>query len=207
MLFREYIRLAKTIQPKVIFFENVYGIMNMQGGKVLDAIVSEFREIGYQCKYDLVNAADFGVPQARPRFVLIGARGFDKTITFPKPTHGKVEETEQLGLFERKLLPYVTVNDAFSNLPVVDQGEGAEEREVAISLNLRLSNTLHPLSPGKATIWTIDILVLHETTNERLSGLTTMETSISWTLWWSKVVLRHSWECLRPSLKWPGDGM
>ncbi len=127
MLFREYIRIAKDIQPKVIFFENVYGIMNMQGGKVLNAIVSEFERIGYQCKYDLINAADYGVPQARPRFVLIGVRGFDKKITFPEPTHGKPDTSGQMQLFAPNLLPYVTVQDAFSNLPTVDQGEGQEE--------------------------------------------------------------------------------
>lgn len=127
MLFREYIRIAKDVQPKVIFFENVCGIMNMQGGKVLTAIVSEFEAIGYRCKYDVVNAADFGVPQARPRFVLIGVRGFDIKITFPHPTHGKSDVSGQMQLFAHDLLPYVTVQDAFSNLPVIDQGEGAEE--------------------------------------------------------------------------------
>lgn len=127
LLFQEYIRIAKDIQPKVVFFENVHGIMNMQGGNVLKAIVSEFERIGYQCKYDLVNAAAYGVPQARPRFVLLGVRGFDKNITFPAPTHGKRNESDQLQLFPHKLLPYVTVEDAFSNLPKIDQGEGAEE--------------------------------------------------------------------------------
>ena len=124
-LFKEFIRMTEAIEPKVVFFENVYGIMNMQGGKVLHAIVTEFEKIGYQCKYDLVNAADYGVPQARPRFVLIGVRGFDKDLTFPAPTHGKADPSGQTGL-----LPYVTVGDAFSNLPVVDQGEGAEEMQV-----------------------------------------------------------------------------
>ncbi len=126
-LFREYIRIAKDIQPKVIFFENVYGIMNMQNGHVLNAIVSEFEEIGYQCKYTLVNAADYGVPQARPRFVLIGGRGFDKKITFPEPTHGKIIDDGQMKLFAKNLLPYITVEEALSNLPSVDQGGGEEE--------------------------------------------------------------------------------
>ena len=130
VLFREYIRIAKDIQPKVIFFENVHGIMSMQGGKVLKAIVSEFGEIGYQCKYSLVNAADYGVPQARPRFVLIGVRGFDKEITFPEPTHGKMDDA-QVGLFDANILPYITVEAALSNLPVVDQGEGEEELAVS----------------------------------------------------------------------------
>lgn len=126
VLFREYIRIAKDIQPKVIFFENVHGIMSMQGGKVLNAIVSEFGEIGYQCKYALVNAADYGVPQARPRFVLIGVRGFDKEITFPEPTHGKAPDA-QIGFFDTHRLPHISVEEALSNLPVVDQGEGEEE--------------------------------------------------------------------------------
>lgn len=129
-LFREYVRIAADIRPRVLFFENVHGIMNMQNGKVLKAIVTEFEKIGYQCKYNLVNAADYGVPQARPRFVLIGIRGFDKKITFPQPTHGKNEESGQMNLFKRELLPYVTVNDAFSNLPVVNQGEGAEKMKM-----------------------------------------------------------------------------
>lgn len=101
--------------------------MNMQNGKVLDAIVSEFESIGYRCKYDLVNAANYGVPQSRPRFVLIGVRGFDKTITFPAPTHCKAASSGQMQFFAHSLSPYVTVQDAFSNLPAVVQGEGQEE--------------------------------------------------------------------------------
>ena len=129
-LFLEYVRIAKEIQPKVIFFENVYGIMNMQGGKVLKAIINAFEEIGYECRYELVNAADYGVPQARPRFVLIGVRGMGKIITFPKPTHGKKGEFMQMNLFYNELKPYVTVEEAFEGLPVVDQGEGSEEVDV-----------------------------------------------------------------------------
>ncbi len=130
VLFREYIRIAEQIQPKVIFFENVNGILNMQNGKVLSAIIAEFGKIGYKCQYAVVNAADYGVPQARPRFVLIGVRGFEKDISFPMPTHGKVEKYEQLDFFSSNRLPYVTVEDAFSNLPLVAQGEGEEEMTV-----------------------------------------------------------------------------
>lgn len=129
-LFLEYIRIAKAIQPKVVFFENVYGIMSMQRGKVLNAIISEFEKIGYKCKYNIVNTADYGVPQARPRFVLLGVRGFDKRVSFPEPTHGKPEESGQIRLFPGELQPYVTVQDALSNLPEVEQGEGAEKMDV-----------------------------------------------------------------------------
>lgn len=127
VLFREYVRIAKELQPKVIFFENVSGILSMQKGKVLQAIIKEFGEIGYKCKYSMVNAADYGVPQARPRFVLIGVRGENIDITFPEPTHGKIDNSGQLDLFAKELIPYVTVEDAISDLPIIEQGQGEEE--------------------------------------------------------------------------------
>jgi len=124
-LFREFVRIANDLHPKVIFFENVYGIMNMQKGEVLKAILFEFNKIGYKCKYELINAADYGVPQARPRFVLIGVLGEDKNISFPTPTHGS--DRIQFSLIESSRKPYVTVKEALQDLPEVDQGEGEEE--------------------------------------------------------------------------------
>lgn len=127
VLFKEYVRIAKGLCPKVIFFENVSGILSMQKGKVIQAIIKEFGEIGYKCKFAMVNAADYGVPQARPRFVLIGVHSDKIEISFPEPTHGKNNNDSQLTLFENDLLPYVTVEDALSDLPQFEQGEGAEE--------------------------------------------------------------------------------
>ena len=131
VLFREYIRLAKGIQPKVIFFENVGGLLSMQKGKILQAIISEFREIGYSIKYKLINAADYGVPQARPRVILIGVNSQNVDITFPIPTHGDPQkDNNQMVLFESmktKLKPYLTVADAISDLPIIEAGEGEEE--------------------------------------------------------------------------------
>ncbi|MDO5377545.1 MAG: DNA cytosine methyltransferase [Clostridia bacterium] len=123
-LFKEYVRIAKEIKPKVIFFENVPGIMSMQNGNVLEAITSAFKEIGYACRYALVNAADYGVPQTRLRFVLIGSRDYRFPPSFPPATHGKA--LGQLDLFSSSSLPYVTVEEALSGLPAIDQGEGEE---------------------------------------------------------------------------------
>jgi DNA (cytosine-5)-methyltransferase 1 len=122
-LFREYVRITNEVKPKVIFFENVHGIMNMQNGRVLKAVVEEYNRIGYDCMYSLVNAADYGVPQSRPRFVLIAVRGFDKKLSFPQKTHA---DMSQFGLMKNILSPYLTVDDALSDLPYIDQGEGSE---------------------------------------------------------------------------------
>lgn len=123
-MFKEFVRLVRGLRPEVFLFENVSGLMSMSGGSVLRAIVSEFTEMGYPCEYKLLSAADYGVPQARPRFILIGARD-GAAVGFPEPTHGNVVGNRDL--FASDLQPYVTVWDALSDLPVIHQGEGEEE--------------------------------------------------------------------------------
>ncbi len=128
-LFREYIRIAKELQPKVIFFENVHGLISMKNGLILNAIISEFKDIGYNCEYRIVNAADYGVPQSRPRFILIGIKNsYNFSITFPEPTHRPIKDDPNLiTLFNKELPTYVTVEEALSDLPLIDQGEGDNE--------------------------------------------------------------------------------
>ncbi len=123
-MFKEFVRLVSGLRPEIFLFENVSGIMSMSGGSVLKAIVAEFTAIEYKCEYKLLIAADYGVPQARPRFILIGVRDGD-TIGFPEPTHGNINGN--LDLFTSDLKPYRTVWDALSDLPVIHQGEGEEE--------------------------------------------------------------------------------
>lgn len=123
-MFKEFVRLVNGLRPEVFLFENVSGIMSMSGGSVLRAIVAEFTAIGYACEYKLLSAADYGVPQARPRFILIGTRD-SGTLGFPEPTHGNVGVNRDL--FVSDLKPYRTVWDALSDLPVIHQGEGDEE--------------------------------------------------------------------------------
>lgn len=123
-MFKEFVRLVAGLRPQAFLFENVSGIMSMSGGTVLKAIVAEFTSIGYNCEYKLLSAADYGVPQARPRFILIGVRE-GETIGFPEPTHGNLNGNRDL--FTNALKPYRTVWDALSDLPAIHQGEGEEE--------------------------------------------------------------------------------
>lgn len=120
-LFREFLRIVQTVQPRFFVFENVAGLLSMKGGGVLKAILSGFEDLGYACTWQVVNAADYGVPQNRPRVIIIGERGGGRP-TLPKPTHCP---TPQASLFE-KLPPHVTVWDAISDLPSIHQGEGNE---------------------------------------------------------------------------------
>jgi DNA (cytosine-5)-methyltransferase 1 len=73
-LFLEFIRIAKDIQPKVIVAENVKGITFGEAIKKLNEFVKEFENIGYYVTYKVMNAADYGVPQARERTIFICVR-------------------------------------------------------------------------------------------------------------------------------------
>lgn len=125
-MFREFVRLVAGLKPQVFLFENVAGIMSMSKGAALAAIVAEFKAIGYECEYKLMNAADYGVPQARPRLIMFGVRD-GNNFGFPLPTHGP--RFKNSDLFSQELKPYVTVWDALSDLPEIHQGEGEEVQQ------------------------------------------------------------------------------
>lgn len=122
-MFKEFVRLVDGLKPKAFLFENVAGIMSMSKGQALKAIVAEFQSICYRCEYKLINAADYGVPQARPRFIMFGSRD-GEVVGFPKETH--CANNSDYGLFESGRLPHLTVWDALSDLPCIEQGEGEE---------------------------------------------------------------------------------
>ena len=73
-LFLEYIRIAKEIQPKIIVAENVKGITAGEAKKKLNEFINEFQKIGYDVVYKVMNAADYGVPQARERTIFVCIR-------------------------------------------------------------------------------------------------------------------------------------
>lgn len=80
MLFLECFRIIEAKMPKVVLFENVKGLLSTKdadGRKLIDVIVSGLEsvgETGYDVKYELLNASDYGVPQNRQRVILVGIR-------------------------------------------------------------------------------------------------------------------------------------
>jgi DNA (cytosine-5)-methyltransferase 1 len=85
-LYKEMLRIIKDKKPKVFVAENVKGILSLARGKVFDLIKSDFEEIGYHVEAKLLNAAEYGVPQARERVIIIGSL-ISTTIDFPQKTH------------------------------------------------------------------------------------------------------------------------
>ncbi|WP_298910089.1 DNA cytosine methyltransferase [uncultured Aliiroseovarius sp.] len=122
-MFLEFVRVVNGLKPKAFVFENVSGILTMQKGEVVRAIVAAFERIGYSCEYRVLNSADYGVPQKRLRFILVGSRD-GKQIGFPRPSH--FSSTCQGTLFQENLPTHVTSWDALSDLPYIEQGQGEE---------------------------------------------------------------------------------
>ncbi len=119
-LFEEYCRVISIVKPKAFVFENVSGLMSMQGGKLIEHIKEKFSELGYNVKSKLLNAVDFGVPQYRERVFLVGVRG-ENNFEYPMPTHGD------------GLLAYRTVEDAFSDMPKMESAESKSKYETEAS--------------------------------------------------------------------------
>jgi DNA (cytosine-5)-methyltransferase 1 len=85
-LFQRYCEILEVIEPKVFVFENVYGLPGANGGGPWREIVSSFSALGYSLRAEVLDAADYGVPQHRERLFMVGVR--DGEFEFPLPTHG-----------------------------------------------------------------------------------------------------------------------
>lgn len=121
-LFQEYYRILKEFRPKVFLYENVKGLLSMQGGELLETILALFESLGYHVQYKLLNAADFGAPQIRERVIIIGTL-LNCDYIYPKPTH--FDPSLPPSIFNSNLQPYLTIEDAISDLPIIKSGEEA----------------------------------------------------------------------------------
>ena len=84
-LFAEVVRICKYHKPKLIFCENVKGLVRHDGGKTLIVIVGAFEQIGYRVFWKVLNSKDFGVPQNRERIYLVCFRKDVAPDTFAFP--------------------------------------------------------------------------------------------------------------------------
>ena len=73
-LFKQMVRILRDKKPMAFIGENVKGMMTLHKGSIFRKIVSSFEDSGYQVSYQLINAADYGVPQKRERVIIVGIR-------------------------------------------------------------------------------------------------------------------------------------
>lgn len=118
-LFTEFVRFVKELKPAWFLFENVGGFPVFEKGLIKEEVERLFKKLGYHnIKSDVLWAHDYGVPQSRNRFFMVGNRMGIK-FEFPKP-HGKK----------------VTVMEAIGDLPHLVNGEMLEVAPYDIPLDL-----------------------------------------------------------------------
>ena len=71
-LFFEVARILKEKQPKAFILENVKGLVSHDQGNTLQVIMNTLDELGYDAKYKIMNALDYGIPQNRERWYCVG---------------------------------------------------------------------------------------------------------------------------------------
>ena len=116
-LFREYLSFVEILKPDVFVIENVKGLLSASNGWFKDEIVKAIGELGYVVEYGVLNASDYGVPQARERAIFICSK------------HNRVK------LPEKTVDRIVTVKDAISDLSYLESGQGEYEQEYSLPIS------------------------------------------------------------------------
>lgn len=83
-----YLNVLRIVEPRAFLLENVAGLAYGVHHEALDLILSTAESLGYTCTHRRLNAADYGVPQIRERYFVIGS--LDGPVAFPQPSHAKV---------------------------------------------------------------------------------------------------------------------
>lgn len=145
-LYQDFLRFVDYYQPEAFIMENVKGMMsaeNKDGESIVDVIKGEMKELGYDANVQVLNSANFGVPQTRERLFFIGNRigeenpNMDEWVTHRKPESDeeknikfKTESNEDHSTFptfkknKKDLKAWNTVADAILDLPpVVSKGD------------------------------------------------------------------------------------
>lgn len=169
-LYREVVRIAKYMQPRVIVMENVLNLRTMAhpetGKPFAQQISDELSVIGYTTKFDFFRVSQHGVPQTRRRFIFIAYK--DNTLQhfkFPKPQTKEARIKEFLYDLGQDLsisLPNHDPEWGFKSYAHTETGEAFNESEVAIPV--RFSRTASEGNPVRdfespfpavdtATVW------------------------------------------------------
>ncbi len=130
-LFKPFLEVVNRLRPANVLIENVPGIKSMMKGAVFKKIISRLEGMDYEVKHAFLKAEAFGVPQRRRR-VFIFASLARKDITLPEPLFGESGENQSLFRIDGEFVqlpPPLTVWDAFSELPRLQQGGGSDVME------------------------------------------------------------------------------
>jgi DNA (cytosine-5)-methyltransferase 1 len=115
-----FVRTLREVRPRAFVAENVAGFAAGARRSQFDSLVEDLKDLGYVVTADVVNAADYGVPQKRRRLVIVGVRGtpfefpsprFGPTMENPWLTAGDVLRPEPLGAGNPSIVTYARCPD------------------------------------------------------------------------------------------------
>ncbi len=95
-LFFEICRIVEHHKPKLLFLENVKGLLNHDNGRTFRTILQSIDKLGYDVEWEVLNSKHFGVPQNRERVFIVGnLRGESQPKVFPLREGYEMDNTEQ----------------------------------------------------------------------------------------------------------------
>ena len=134
----EIARLVEEIRPMAIMMENVPGLAQ-KGKPLFDEFLARIASQGYMPEWNVLQVADYGVPQSRRRLVLLAGLGFH--IPIPAPTHSRMGENG--------LLKWRTVDSVLRGMPTPITLTEANQRGGAQSLNWHVVRSLSDLNQSR----------------------------------------------------------
>jgi DNA (cytosine-5)-methyltransferase 1 len=116
-MIEHFLRGIKIIEPDIISMENVRGITKTQ---VFSDFVTQVKKMKYKVSYEVINCANYGIPQNRSRLVFLASKLGN--ISVPQKTHTKDN--------------HVSINKIIKKLPVLKSGEACKKDKVHKTRNL-----------------------------------------------------------------------
>jgi DNA (cytosine-5)-methyltransferase 1 len=147
-LFKEYVRIAQETGVRWLVFENVRGLLTARGpdgqpGSAIEHIRQVLLDAGFQTEVELLNAADYGVPQRRVRLFMIGFKSGDRP-PFPTPTYRRSADLLTQG---RK---WVTLGECLEGVSTLDEIEVIRPNDTLAVQLASIEPGFGVKSPGKA---------------------------------------------------------
>lgn len=110
-LFPRALELAEVLQPKAVMLENVRGLLDPQFDSYRHGVNDRLKSLGYKPHWKLLNASDYGVPQLRPRVIMVAIREGLREFQWPTPARE----------------PALTVGEALKDLMGANGWEGVDD--------------------------------------------------------------------------------
>lgn len=117
-----YLDILRWLRPRAFLMENVAGLAYSVHGGALAHILDTATELGYTFSHRVLNAADYGVPQIRQRFFIVGTQP-GVQFEWPDPTHA--QSAGDGDLFGTSLRPWMTAGDAIGDLDTEENADDA----------------------------------------------------------------------------------